>query len=447
MAFPEPVLTKRISLDRSTRRTVGYDEYVATGGYRALPIARAMGRHGITKAVTDSGLRGRGGAGAFAGAKWAFMPTAKTRAHYLIINADESEPGTFKDRFLLENDPHQLLEGAAITALAIQADVIFIYIRGEYHRGAKILERAIGEAYTNGIFGGSSGIECVLHRGAGAYVVGEETAMLESLEGKRGWPRNRPPFPAACGAFGMPTTVMNVETFCCVPHVIERGPEWFRSMGTASSPGPKLYGISGHVNRPGVYEQEFGISVRFAIDELAGGVKGNKIKAVIPGGISMGVLTADELEARLDFDDLKRFGCLGVGTAGLIVLNERADVVTALRNIVRFFARESCGQCTPCREGSAWAAKILDRICDGDGNTRDVEMLMELEKAMGTMPGTTICGLADALAWPVRTFVTKFYDEFAARCSSEESERLAAVPLTINRGTRLVAVPMGSNTR
>ena len=443
MAFTGPVLTKRIDKDPKQRGVIWHDAYSAGGGYLGLRTALELGAEGIVKVVSDSGLRGRGGAGASAGLKWGFMPKEKKGPHYLVVNADESEPGTFKDRFLIDHDPHQLLEGAAIAAVAMRCDAIYIYVRGEYHREAKILSQAIGEAYAAGIFGTASvtRAECYLHRGAGAYVVGEETAMLESLEGKRGWPRNRPPFPAVYGAFGKPTTVQNVETLCCIPHILERGAAWFKSMGTPSSAGPKLYGISGHVNRPGVYEQELGITVRFAIEELAGGARG-KIKAVIPGGISMGVLTADELDVRLDFDDPKRAGVLGLGTAGLIVLNETADMVAVLANIARFFARESCGQCTPCREGSGWVSAILNRICAGRGRLRDLDMLLELEKTMGSMPGTTICGLADALAWPVRTFINKYYDEFAARCVEESR----TVSLPIHRGGARVA-PMGSNTR
>jgi len=442
MAFDRPVLTQRMVEGASWANPIWLERYVETDGYAALAKAREMGGEAIIKTVTDSGLRGRGGAGAGAGVKWAFMPKSKTQRHYLVVNFDESEPGTFKDRYIVDHDPHQVLEGAAIAATAIRADVIYIYTRGEYHRQAKILQRAIDEAYADGIFGAKVKLECFVHVGAGAYVVGEETAMLESLEGKRGWPRNRPPFPAVYGAFGKPTTVTNVETLCCVPHIIEHGAAWFRSMGTASSPGPKLYGISGNVNKPGVYEQELGISVDYAINVLGGGVKGGKLKAVIPGGISMGVLTPDELSMRLDFDDPKRLGLIGLGTAGLIVLNEHNSMVEALCNIARFFSRESCGQCTPCREGSAWVYKILQRIVDGQGKVSDLEMLLELEKTMGSLPGTTICGLADALAWPVRSFINKFYDEFAAACVDEASGSLSG-----NRHRLNVLTPMGSNTR
>src|SRR6185436_12417428 len=263
-----------------------------------------------------SGLRGRGGAGFSAGQKWSFIPKEKKGPHYMAVNADESEPGTFKDRYLMDFDPHQMLEGIAIAAIATQCDVVYIFIRGEFHREAKVVARAIEEAYAKkvfgkqGIFGSNIKVECHMHRGAGAYICGEETGLLEALEGKRGWPRNKPPFPAIAGAFARPTVINNVETLALVPHVIERGAEWFRSMGTKSSPGPKLYGMSGHVMRPGVYENELGITLQQSID-MAGGMKGGAYKAAICGGISMGVLSTTQLDIKLDFDDVRfRGGCL-----------------------------------------------------------------------------------------------------------------------------------------
>src|SRR3954468_24783240 len=425
MAYTEPVLTKRIDPDPAKRKTAWYEQYVATGGYAQLRRAVEMAPADIVKIVADSGLRGRGGAGFSAGQKWSFIPKEKKGPHYLAVNADESEPGTFKDRYLLDYDPHSMLEGIAICALATQVDVAYIFIRGEYHFSTKVTERAVQEAYDKGIFGqqGIFGtgrkLECYVHRGAGAYICGEETGLLEALEGKRGWPRNKPPFPAIAGAFAKPTVINNVETLCLVPPILEKGPAWFKSMGTEKSPGPKLYGMSGHLNRPGVYEQELGITLQQSID-MAGGMKGGKYKAAICGGISMGVLGPDQLDIKLDFDDVRfRGGCLGLGTAGMIVMNEHTDMVAALRNCTRFYAHESCGQCTPCREGSGWMDKILDRIVDGDGRISDLEMLMELEKTMGIMPGTTICGLADGTAWATRTFINKFYDEFAARCVAD----------------------------
>jgi NADH-quinone oxidoreductase subunit F len=452
MAYTEPVLLKRIDPDPAKRKTAWYDDYVATGGYAALRKAIDLTPEAITKTMIDSGLRGRGGAGFSAGQKWSFIPKEKKGPHYLAVNADESEPGTFKDRHLLTYDPHQLLEGIAICALATQVDVAYIFIRGEYHLQAKVLEQALQEAYAHGVFGqggvfGSARkVECFVHRGAGAYICGEETGLLEALEGKRGWPRNKPPFPAIAGAFGKPTVINNVETLSCVPHIIGRdnGPDWFKSMGTKSSPGPKLFGMSGHVNKPGVYEDELGITLEYAIEKLGGGVKGGKYKACICGGISMGVLGTNQLDVKLDFDDVRfRGGCLGLGTAGMIVMNDKTDMVKALRNCVRFYSHESCGQCTPCREGSAWMKKILDRIVAGDGRTKDLDMLMELEKTMGLMPGTTICGLADGTSWATRTFINKFYDEFAAKCP--DTPEVSAT--TLRRGSLNVLTPMGSNTR
>jgi NADH-quinone oxidoreductase subunit F len=450
MAFNEPVLLKRIPQEPERRKIHWYSDYVATGGYAALRKALEMTPEAIIKTTIDSGLRGRGGAGFSAGQKWSFIPKEKRGPHYLAVNADESEPGTFKDRYLIDYDPHQMLEGIAIASIATQCDIAYIFIRGEYHRQAKILEQAIKEAYDNkvfgqgGIFGSQYKLECYVHRGAGAYICGEETGLLEALEGKRGWPRNKPPFPAIAGAFARPTVINNVETLCCIPHIIERGPDWFKSMGTKSSPGPKLYGMSGHVQRPGVYENELGITLQQSID-MAGGMKGGAYKAAICGGISMGVLGTNQLDVKLDFDDVRfRGGCLGLGTAGMIVMNEHTNMVEALRDCVRFYAHESCGQCTPCREGSAWMRKILDRIMDGGGRAKDIDMLLELEKTQGIMPGTTICGLADGTAWATRTFINKFYDEFAAACPEPPREY---VGISIKRGNANVIAPMGSNTR
>src|SRR3984957_19629103 len=450
MAYTEPVLTKRIDADPAKRKLHWYDDYVRTGGYAPLRQALEMAPADIIKTVTDSGLRGRGGAGFSAGQKWSFVPKEKKGPHYLCVNADESEPGTYKDRYLIDFDPHLMLEGIAIASIATQCDIAYIFIRGEYHRQAKVVEQALKEADAQGVFGpgGIFGskykLECYVHMGAGAYICGEETGLLEALEGKRGWPRNKPPFPAIAGAFGRPTVINNVETLCCVPPIIERGPAWFKTMGTPSSPGPKLYGMSGHVNKPGVYEDELGITLDYAINKLSGGMKGGKHKGSICGGISMGVLGPDQLDIKLDFDDVRfRGGCLGLGTAGMIGMNEHTDMVGALRNCVRFYSHESCGQCTPCREGSAWMRKILNRIMDGNGRPKDLEMLLELEKTMGIMPGTTICGLADGTAWATRTFINKYYDEFAARCPEEPK----TIPVTLKRGSLNVLVPMGSNTR
>ena len=450
MAFTEPVLTRRIDSDPAKRKLHWYDDYVATGGYAALKKSLDLKPDDIIKVVADSGLRGRGGAGFSAGQKWSFIPKEKKGPHYLAVNADESEPGTFKDRYLIDFDPHSMLEGIAIASArpsAISPTSTFAgstTARRKCSNGRSPRLMPTASSASRGCSAAAISSSAMSYRGAGAYICGEETGLLESLEGKRGWPRNKPPFPAIAGAFARPTVINNVETLCCIPPIIERGPEWFKTMGTKSSPGPKLYGMSGHVNRPGVYEQELGITLEFAINELSGGMKGGKYKGAICGGISMGVLGPDQLDIKLDFDDVRfRGGCLGLGTAGMIVMNEHTDMVAALRNCVRFYAHESCGQCTPCREGSGWMKKILDRILEGMGRPSDLEMLMELEKTMGIMPGTTICGLADGTAWATRTFINKYYDEFAARCP----ERSATPSPVIRRGRLNVLTPMGSNTR
>jgi NADH-quinone oxidoreductase subunit F len=438
MPLDEPVLCQRIPTppwgDPEHRELVTYDRFVQTGGYDGLKKAIEMQPKEVVDLVKASELRGRGGAGFPAGMKWGFLPPVDGQRRYLAVNADESEPGTFKDRMLLDFDPHLMLEGVAICMFACALDTAYIYIRGEYHSQRKKLEQAIVEAYEHKIFGEGAILgrindrvpHCHVHRGAGAYICGEETGLLESLEGKRGWPRNKPPFPAVAGAFGRPTIINNVETLALVGPVVQHGPQWFKSMGVArpdgvppgvpASYGPKLFGISGHVNRPGVYEDELGVTLSDLVKRHGLGMAGGKkYKAAIPGGISMGILGTDQFDAGLDFDIGKKYGCLGLGTAGVIVLDEDADMVAVARNIARFFAHESCGQCTPCREGTGWMYKILCRIEAGDGTKKDLDLLLELAGSMGAMPGTTICGLADGANWAVRTILNKFWDEFEAR--------------------------------
>ncbi len=433
-----PVLCTRIPTppwgDPAARTRVTYDRFVETEGYQGLRKAMKMEPAEVIDLVKASELRGRGGAGFPAGMKWSFLASADEGRRYLAVNADESEPGTFKDRMLLDYDPHLLLEGMAICMHACRLDTAYIYIRGEYHRQRRALECAVAEAYEHSIFGAGSPLgrindrdpECFIHRGAGAYICGEETGLLESLEGKRGWPRIKPPFPAVVGAFGRPTIINNVETLACVGPIVQKGPDWFKTMGVARPPGapptvpasygPKLFGISGHVNRPGVYEEHLGIRLSTLIENHAGGMRtGSRFKAAIPGGISMGILGTDQYEAELDFDIGKKNACLGLGTAGVIVMDQDTDMVAVARNIARFFARESCGQCTPCREGTGWMFKILTRIEDGAGTTRDLDLLLELAGSMGMMGGTTICGLADGANWAIRTIVNKFWDEFESR--------------------------------
>ncbi len=431
MAFAGPVLLKRIPDDPAKRRLIRYSDYCATGGYEALKKSWTTPPEDIIKLVVESGLRGRGGAGFPCGTKWTFLPK-DLHPRYLAVNFDESEPGTFKDRYLTDYDPHILLEGIAIAAYANRITTSYIFIRGEYHHEAKILEEALEEAYANGIFGkklpGTDIVHnCYVHRGAGAYICGEETGLLEALEGKRGWPRIKPPFPAVAGAFAKPTIINNVETLACLPDIVLKGAAWFKGMGTPSSAGPKLYGISGHIHKPGVYEDELGIKMSTLIEKYAGGVKG-KYRAAIPGGVSMGILGTDQWDAELDFDIGRKYNVLGLGTAGVIVMNDTTDLVLMLRNIVRFFAYESCGQCTPCREGTAWMHKMLNRIVAGFGRPRDFDMLMEVGLSMGSMPGTTICGLADGANWAVKTFLQKFPDDFKSRLKPEQVRGVTLTP-------------------
>jgi NADH-quinone oxidoreductase subunit F len=442
MALLEPVLTKRIPTppfgEFKDRKYIDFDEFVRTDGYAGLKKAIAMKSSEVIDIVKASELRGRGGAGFPAGMKWGFLPPMDDKPRYLAVNADESEPGTFKDRMLLDFDPHLMLEGIAICMHACQLDTAYIYIRGEYHQQAVTLQRAIDEAYANNIFGDNSIMgkvngrapRCFMHRGAGAYICGEETGLLESLEGKRGWPRIKPPFPAVAGAFGRPTIINNVETLAMVGPIMHKGADWFKTMGKGrpegappavpASFGPKLIGISGHVNRPGVYEENLGVKLSTMIEQYGQGMRnGKKFKAAVPGGISMGVLSTDQYDAELDFDIGKKYACLGLGTAGIIVMDEDTDMVSVARNVSRFFSHESCGQCTPCREGNGWMYKLLSRIEQGEGTTRDLDLLLEISGSMGAMPGTTICGLADGANWAVRTIVNKFWNEFEARVSKQ----------------------------
>ncbi|MEX0613223.1 MAG: NADH-quinone oxidoreductase subunit NuoF [Pirellulales bacterium] len=439
----EPVLLKRINKRASTSLA----SYRADGGYAALNNALGMAPDDVIKVVKDSGLRGRGGAGFSAGAKWSFLPKNHPGPIYLCVNADESEPGTFNNRILMEQDPHQLLEGIAITCHAIRSHTAYIYLRYEYGRSYRVLDAAIRECYDAGllgknILGTGFDLDVYLHRGAGAYICGEETGLIESLEGKRAWPRIKPPYPAVEGLFRKPTIVNNVETLCCVTHIIERGAEWFKSIGVPPDPnnkrdpgsyGPKLYCISGHVNRPGCVELPLGVPTRELIEVHGGGVwKGRKAKAVVPGGISMGFLTADELETPLDFEGPVRAGCLGLGTAAVIVIDDQASIVDVLYNCCRFMAHESCGQCTPCREGTNWMTRILERIRAGKGRLEDIDLLLEVGNSMGIIPGTTICGLADGAAWPVKNAITKFRGEFedyirAGRRTATAAQQLVAI--------------------
>ncbi len=419
----EPVLLANIDRPNSHTRA----QYEATGGYDALRKALTMSRTEVVDTVKASNLRGRGGAGFPTGLKWTFLPKDHPGPVYFCLNADESEPGTFNNRILMEEDPHQVIEGIIISCFATNASTAYFYLRYEYPLAFRRVEDAIRECYEAGylgdnILGSGYSLNMYVHRGAAAYICGEETGLIESLEGRRAWPRIKPPFPAIEGAFQKPTVVNNVETVACVKHIVDKGADWFKSIGTPADPnnprdagsyGPKLYCLSGHVNKPGCYEAPMGLTMQALIDDFGGGVwKGRKAKAAIPGGISMGLLTADEFDCPLDFAGPGKYECLGLGTAAVVVLDETVSMVDFLHNSARFFAHESCGQCTPCREGTSWALKMLDRIRSGRGRLIDLDLLLEIGDNIGIMPGTTICGLADGAAWPIKNAIRKFRDEF-----------------------------------
>jgi NADH-quinone oxidoreductase subunit F len=424
MAEFEPVLLRRISRKASP----SLDAYRADGGYRALQKAvQEMTPAQVVDTVKASGLRGRGGAGFPCGLKWTFLPKDHPGPIYMCINADESEPCTFNNRILMEEDPHQVLEGIILSCYATKAGTAYLYIRYEYGASTRAMQKAIDEAYQanllgRNILGKDFHLDVYIHRGAGAYICGEETGLIESLEGKRAWPRIKPPFPAVEGAFRKPTVVNNIETVACVTHIIDRGVEWFKSIGVPPDPknprdpgsyGPKLYCISGHVNKPCCVELPLGVTVRELVDKHGGGVwKGRKAKGCIPGGLSMGLMTDAEFDTPLDFNGPGKVGCLGLGTAAVTVFDEETSIVDVLYNICRFFDHESCGQCTPCREGTGWMFKIMERFRRGQGRREDLQILEEVGDSIGIMPGTTICGLADGAGWPVKTAVRKFRAEF-----------------------------------
>jgi NADH-quinone oxidoreductase subunit F len=407
MAF-EPVLTQNVS--RPEALTV--DGYRKHGGYEGLAKALKMDPAAIIDEVKKSGLRGRGGAGFPAGLKWSFIPKID-KPKYLVCNADESEPGTFKDRLLMEYDPHQLIEGCVICCFAVGAATTYIYIRGEYTKAAAILEDAIKEAYEKGILGDNvmgSGFkhDMYVHRGAGAYICGEETGMLESLEGKRGQPRVKPPFPAVVGAFGSPTVINNVETLCNVPHIIVRGADWFKGIGTDErNTGPKLYAISGHVERPGTYEHPIGIPFRQLLESAGGMYRSGTLKAYIPGGASAPILPASQIDLPMDFDQVAKAGSM-LGSAAVMVMDDTTCLVRSVARLAKFFNHESCGQCTPCREGTNWMELVLKRIEHGEGTPGDGQLLLSVCKNIG---GNSLCALGDAAIGPVQSLVQNFPEE------------------------------------
>ena len=435
MAAFEPGLLKNRGVEGSTTLKV----YESRGGYQGVRKALKMTPDDLIEEVKSANLRGRGGAGFPAGVKWGFLPKDRTQT-LLCVNADESEPPTFCNRVLMETDPHQLIEGTIIAAHATQAQIAYIYLRAEFHEQFHILQNAVDEAYAAGylgknVFGSDFSVECYLHRGAGAYVCGEETGLIESLEGKRGWPRIKPPFPAIEGLFGRPTVINNVETLSCLPHIIERGAKWFTDIGPTHSAGPKLFCISGPVKNPGCYEAAMDITVRDLIerDDMGGGMlPGKHVRAVFPGGTSMGAITADELDMKMDFDDPPNYGLLGLGTAAAVVIDTDIDLRIVLRNLARFYGTESCGQCTQCREGTAWMHKIATRIAAEAGRPEDLDLILETARNMGMMPGLSICGLPDGATFPIETLIKKFRNELEELIRSQPAGRADAILSVLN---------------
>jgi len=391
------------------------DAYRRRGGYQTLERAlKTMTSEQVQETVKASGLRGRGGAGFPTAVKWNFLPEKSDRPIYLCCNADESEPGACKDRPILEQRPHLLIEGMALAAYAINSHLAFVYIRGEYHRAIEVMTRAIEEGHQAGVLGPrvlgqDFALDIIVHSGAGAYICGEESAMLSSIEGRVGWPRLRPPFPAQVGLYGCPTIINNVETLASVTGIVERGPAWFRSLGTEKSTGFKIYSVSGCVRRPGNYEAPMIITLRQLIEDLAGGVRdGRALKAIIPGGSSVPVLPAVYLDVLMNFEGVQEAGSM-LGTASVIVLDETVCMVWAVRNMSRFYQHESCGQCTPCRLGTGWLFQIMDRIERGQGRMEDLDVLRDITKKMY---GRCICALGDAACMPIDSGLKHFRQEF-----------------------------------
>ena len=425
MSTHEPILLKNmLRLDYSGSLA----DYEQVGGYQAIrKVFGKMAPKDVTQSVMKSGLRGRGGAGFPTGVKWGFLPKDYQGPRYLCCNADESEPGTFKDRQLMERDPHQMLEGMLLACYAIGAEVAFIYIRGEFVLGAAILERAIAEARRAGyigknILGSGTTVDIWVHRGAGAYICGEETALLESLEGKRGLPRVKPPFPATHGLYNKPTVVNNVETLANLPHIINRGPEWFASIGSPpKSTGTRIFCVSGHVKQPGNYEVPMGVTFRELIYEHAGGMRTNKpLKAFIPGGASAPFLTPDHLDVKMDFESVAAAGSM-LGSGGVTVLEEGTSMVWAALSLMEFFYHESCGKCSPCREGSSWLVQTMRRIVAKQGRSQDLETLTDLCK---NIAGRTVCAFGDAEVAPIMSTLDHWRSEYTSLIYEAEAANL-----------------------
>jgi NADH-quinone oxidoreductase subunit F len=414
-AYERP-LTKNIRPGEPTLDVKGYER---AGGYQSVRKALgSMTPQDVQKVVTDSNLRGRGGAGFPTGQKWSFVPMGPNapRPKYLVANADEMEPGTFKDRLLLEGDPHQLIEGMIVSAYAIQAEKAYVFMRGEYHLPAERVERAIAEAYEAGylgddILGSGYSLELHLHSSAGRYICGEETALLNSLEGKRATPRNKPPFPQVSGLFGKPTIVNNVETLCNVPHIVSNGAEWYKGLSTSEDSGTKLYGVSGKVKRPGVWELPMGVTVRELLEEYAGGMRdGYKLRGLLPGGASTDFLVDEHLDVQMTYGSVMKAGSR-LGTGLMIVMDDQTCPVGLCGNLEEFFAQESCGWCTPCREGLPWTAKLLRALEDGRGVAQDIEELRGLTRLIGPL-GRTFCALAPGAMEPLQSALKYFGDDF-----------------------------------
>jgi NADH-quinone oxidoreductase subunit F len=435
MGFPHathpresPVLSKNFG-DPAARSVDGWRRL---GGYRAFERALQMEPAAIVNEVKESGLRGRGGAGFPTGLKWSFMKPGDGKPHYLVVNADESEPGTFKDREIMRWTPHALIEGSAIGSWAIGAETCYIYIRGEFTEPLQIMEQAVSDAYASGILGANAlgtgkRVDVHIHRGAGAYICGEETALMNSLEGRRGNPRIKPPFPAVSGVFGMPTTINNVETLAAVPHILNNGAAWYKQMSRSSpkSTGTKLFSVCGNVRRPGNYEVEMGFPFKDFLYDLCGGpLEGRRLRAVIPGGSSVPIQTVEEAEATLmDYEGFVAQGSM-LGSGGVIVFDDAQNLVKLVARLARFYAHESCAQCTQCREGTAWATRILERIVDGDGTSDDLDTLLDISE---NMTGKTICVLSDSCAAPIVSGIKKFREDFEGLVKPSKHAVSAAV--------------------
>lgn len=421
-----------------------WDVYLSSGGFEGAKKAFSKTPDEIIDIVKKSGLRGRGGAAFLTGLKWSFMPKTTDKPKYLCVNGDESEPGSFKDRQIFEYNPFQLIEGIIITCYAIGAKVAYLYIRGEYHKWINLMQKALDETYAKGyvgdkmkaVFGTDFSCDIFIHKGAGAYICGEESSLMNSIEGKRPYPRVKPPFPAQNGLWGNPTTINNVETITNVPAIINKGWEWYSAIGAQKHPGTLLFGLSGHVNKPGVYELPTGILLTDLINNFGGGVPGGKkIKCVIPGGSSMPPLRGDKLEGvKMDAESLKEAGS-AIGTGGVIVMDEDTNLAKVLARITKFYYHESCGQCTPCREGTGWMLKTLNRIIRGEATSPDLDLLINVAS---NIEGNTVCALGDAAAWPVKFMIERFRDEFEKYVKSSvvipvpnkvHSMRKTAVPL------------------